>query len=152
MNSGDGLQEVRRPRGSFPKESPDLLLSCSKWVVVLVAVCSLHADVGSQTAPSARAITLFEGARLIIGDGSVPIESSAFIVENDRFTRIGTKGRLAAPAGARQVDLTGKTVMPALVDAHVHLGYRKGLSFTADNYTRDNLLDTLDRFAYCGIA
>jgi len=119
---------------------------------VLVAVCSLHADVGSQTAPSARAITLFEGARLIVGDGSVPIESSAFIVENDRFTRIGTKGRLAAPAGARQVDLTGKTVMPALVDAHVHLGYRKGLSFTADNYTRDNLLDTLDRFAYCGIA
>jgi len=42
--------------------------------------------------------------------------------------------------------------MPALVDAHVHLGYRKGLSFSADNYTRDTLLDTLDRFAYCGVA
>jgi len=43
-------------------------------------------------------------------------------------------------------------VIPALIDAHVHLGYRKGLSFTADNYTRDNLLDILDRFAYHGIA
>ena len=42
--------------------------------------------------------------------------------------------------------------MPALIDAHVHLGYRKGLSFSAENYTRDNLLDTLDRFAYCGVA
>jgi imidazolonepropionase-like amidohydrolase len=59
---------------------------------------------------------------------------------------------LPAPAGARRIDLTGKTVMPALIDAHVHLGYRRGLSFTAENYTRETILDTLDRFAYCGVA
>ena len=121
--------------------------------VLLVAVCSLQA--GNQTARTLRtggAITVFEGARLIVGDGSTPIENSAFLVENDRFTRIGRRGRLPAPAGAQHVDLTGKTVMPALVDDHMHLGYRKGLSFTADNYTRDNLLDILDRFAYYGIA
>jgi imidazolonepropionase-like amidohydrolase len=59
---------------------------------------------------------------------------------------------VTAPAGATRVDLAGKTVIPALVDAHVHLGYRKGLSFTADNYTRENLLDILDRFAYFGVA
>jgi imidazolonepropionase-like amidohydrolase len=126
------------------KEFPDLLVSCSKWAALLVAVWSLQ--------PPAAGTTLFEGARLIVGDGSPPIESSAFIVENGRFTRIGRKGSVPAPTGAQRIDLTGKTVMPALVDAHVHLGYRKGLSFTADNYTRDNLLDTLDRFAYCGIA
>ncbi len=145
----------------FQKESPDLLISCSKWAVSLVAVCSLHVAASSpeglryersQAAPSAAAITVFEGARLIVGDGSAPIEGSAFIVENGRFTRIGEKGSVPAPAGARRIDLTGKTVMPALVDAHVHLGYRKGLSFAADNYTRENLLDTLDRFAFCGIA
>jgi imidazolonepropionase-like amidohydrolase len=34
----------------------------------------------------------------------------------------------------------------------VHLGYRKSLTFTADNYTRDTLQDTLDRFAYYGVA
>jgi imidazolonepropionase-like amidohydrolase len=99
-----------------------------------------------------NAVTIFEGARLIAGDGGAPIDGSAFIVEDDRITRVGRKGQLAAPAGARRVDLTGKTVMPALVDAHVHLGYRKGLSFSAENYTRENLLDTLDRFAYCGVA
>jgi len=102
--------------------------------------------------PSAASPTLFEGARLIVGDGSAPIDNSAFIVEHNRFTQIGRKGRLKAPAGARRVDLTGKTVIPALVDAHVHLGYRKGMSFSAENYTRDNLLETLDRFAYCGVA
>ena len=41
-------------------------------------------------------------------------------------------------------------MIPALVDAHVHMGYRKGLSFGQDNYTRENLLDTLNRFAYFG--
>ena len=96
--------------------------------------------------------TLFEGARLIVGDGTPPIENSAFIIQSNRFTRIGRKGDLPAPAGARRIDLTGKTVMPALIDAHVHLGYRKGLSFSADNYTRATILDTLDRFAYCGVA
>ena len=102
--------------------------------------------------PDAGAVTVFEGARLIIGDGSAPIEDAVFLVQNTRFTRVGSKGRLQAPADAHRVDLSGKTVMPALVDDHVHLGYRNGLSFTADNYTRENLIDTLDRFAYYGVA
>ena len=119
-------------------------------VVLLLAVCSWGA--GNQTRPSARAITAFEGARLIVGDGSPPIENSVFLVENNRFTRIGSKGRLQTPVGARRVDLGGKTVIPALIDDHVHLGYRRGLRFTADNYTRETLLDTLDRFAYYGVA
>jgi imidazolonepropionase-like amidohydrolase len=119
-----------------------LIISTQRWAAFLVAVWLL------QPSPPG---TLFEGARLIVGDGSAPIESSAFVVQNSRIARIGRNGDLAAP-GARRIDLTGKTVMPALIDAHVHLGYRKGLSFSAENYTRDNLLDTLDRFAYCGVA
>jgi imidazolonepropionase-like amidohydrolase len=118
--------------------------------VVVAAVGSL--SVIAQSPRGSGAITIFEGARLIVGDGSRPIERSAFLVENDRFTRVGAMGRLQAPRGARRVDLSGKTVMPALVDAHVHLGYRNGLTFTADNYTRENLLDELDRFAYYGVA
>jgi imidazolonepropionase-like amidohydrolase len=97
-------------------------------------------------------VTLFEGARLVVGDGSPPIENSAFIVQNSHLTRIGRKGDVPVPPGARRIALTGKTVMPALIDAHVHLGYRKGLSFSAENYTRETILDTLDRFAYCGVA
>jgi len=118
--------------------------------VVVAAVGTLSAI--AQPPRALGAITVFEGARLIVGDGSRPIESSAFLVDHDRITRIGAKGDLQAPRGARRVDLSGKTVMPALVDAHVHLGYRNGLTFTADNYTRENLLDELDRFAYYGVA
>jgi imidazolonepropionase-like amidohydrolase len=127
-------------------------LRAMMWVagVLVVAMSSLHALAQPRRTPNA--ITLFEGARLIVGDGSRPIENSAFLVENDRFTRIGANGRVQAPPGARRVDLSGKTVIPALVDAHVHMGYRKGVTFTAANYTRDNLFDELDRFAYYGVA
>jgi imidazolonepropionase-like amidohydrolase len=100
------------------------------------------------------AAMLFEGARLIVGDGSAPIENSAFLVENNKFTRIGKKGALEAPAGATRVDLSGKTVMPALVDAHTHLGWAviKTGKIDADTYTRENLVDHLRRYAYYGIA
>src|SRR5258708_7134442 len=96
-------------------------------------------------------VTLFEGARLITGDGGV-IADSAFIVADNEFRQVGRKGEVALPQGATRVDLTSKTVMPALVDAHVHMGYRKGLDFSQNNYTRENLTDILDRFAYYGVA
>ena len=102
-------------------------------------------------APAASS-TIFEGARLIAGDGRAPIANAAFVVENGRFTQVGTKGVVHAPVDARRVDLSGKTVMPAIVDAHVHLGYRRGLTFGSDNYTRDTLLDELDRFSFYGVA
>ena len=83
---------------------------------------------------------VFEGARLIAGDGSAAIEDSAFIVQNGRFTTVGRKGQLKVPAGAARVDLTGKTVMPAIMDAHKHMAV-----------TRDALVDQLQHFAYYGI-
>src|SRR6266567_5072136 len=99
----------------------------------------------------AQAQTLFEGARLITGDGGV-IENSAFLVTGNRISQAGRKGEVPLPSGGKRVDLTGKTVMPALIDAHVHMGYRKGLDFSTNNYTRENLSDILERFAYYGVA
>ena len=98
-----------------------------------------------------RAQTLFEGARLITGEGGV-IENSAFVVTGNRISQVGRKGEVPVPSNGTRVNLTGKTVMPALVDAHVHMGYRKGLDFSTNNYTRENLSDILDRFAYYGVA
>jgi len=100
-----------------------------------------------QTAGDRDGSTIFEGARLITGDGRPVIEDSTFVIAKGTFIAVGQKGQVKTAAGARRVSLTGKTVMPAIVDGHVHLGYRKGLTFSADNYTRETLLDTLDRFA-----
>ena len=94
---------------------------------------------GATQAPQATGVTIFEGARLITGDGAAPIENSAFIVANNRFTQVGRRGQVNVPAGAARVDLTGKTVMPAIVDAHTHMPV-----------TRDALVESLQRKAYYG--
>ncbi len=117
----------------------------SRWSLFAVIAASLGWLLGvSPSHAQAPRVTIYEGARLLTGDG-VMIEDSAFIVANDRFVGVGRRGQLPPPPGATRVDLSGKTVMPALVDDHVHMGYRKGTSFTAYNYTRENLTDMLDR-------
>ena len=69
-------------------------------------------------------------------------------------SKVGRKGEVEAPSGAARVDLTGKTVMPAIVDAHGHLGFldqNTGLLSKA-NFTRENYIDHLERYAYHGVA
>ena len=105
-----------------------------------------------QSPPQPETVTLYEGARLITGDGGSPIENSAFLVERGRFVRVGRRAEVQAPPAAARVDLTGKTVIPALVDGHSHIGYMKHLTSGAANYTRENILDHMRRFAYYGVA
>ena len=118
-------------------------------VSILVFTAAAAASGLAQRAPRA---TVYEGARLIDGNGGAVIDNSVFVVADGRFTQVGRSGEVRAPADAALVDLSGKTVMPALVDAHAHLGYRKGTTFTADNFTRDNIVDQLNHFAYWGIS
>lgn len=121
-----------------------------------VLAFAVAAGLGSACAPQAAqpAATLFTGARIITGDQRPPIASGDLLVEGNRITRVGAAGTITAPSGATVVDLRGKTVMPALIDGHSHLGYtdvRSG-STSSSNYTRDNLLDHLRRYAYYGIS
>ncbi len=124
-----------------------------KMLHILVALLNLlMAGIASAENEVPDVITAFEGARLITGTDNPPIEHSVFMVVNGTITAVGRQGTLMIPPSAVRVDLTGKTVMPALVDDHVHMGYRKGNSFSAGNYTAENLLDILDRFAFFGVA
>ena len=97
------------------------------------------------------AAVVYEGGRLIIGDGRAAIENGSFVVQNGRVTAIGPKDGVTAPAGAARVDLTGKTVMPGLINVHVHIGYEGYTSWGAENYTAQNVLDHLQREAFYGV-
>jgi imidazolonepropionase-like amidohydrolase len=122
-----------------------IVLSC-----IFFAACSpqMHGQVGTSS------VTIFEGARLITGDGTAPIENSAFIVEGNVFSRVGRRGQIQIPPGARRVDLTGKTVIPAKVDLHGHIGYQHDFDGTMakEYFTRENLVDHLQRLAYYGVS
>ena len=118
---------------------------------VMAAACLLFAVASVQTQTPGR-VTVFEGARLITGDGSAPIENAVFIMENNLFTAVGRQGQLQIPAGATRVNLAGKTVMPAKVDLHGHLGYEDVVAGTTSkaNFNRANLIEHLERYAYMG--
>jgi imidazolonepropionase-like amidohydrolase len=126
-------------------------MSCLLFVACLLLALGSPSEVRSQ-ASGTTGVTVFEGARLIRGDGGAPIENSAFIVENSRFTRVGRRGDLRVPAAAR-VDLTGKTVMPTMVDLHGHIGFQNVAEGTMskETFTRENLIDHLQRLAYAGV-
>ena len=98
---------------------------------------SACADAPEAVNPDA---VVFEGARVIVGDGGV-IEDAVFVVEDGRFSAVGAAGEVEAPAGATRMDLSGKTVMPAIVNAHIHLA--------SDRETRT---DQLQHYAYYGQA
>jgi imidazolonepropionase-like amidohydrolase len=119
------------------------------WLVLIA--CVLAAPF-IRPAHAQSSATVYEGARLITGDGAV-IENAAFVVENGRFTRAGRRGDVQVPAGAAHVDLTGKTVMPTLVDLHGHFGFQNipAGTMSKETFTRENLIDHLQRLAFSGV-
>ena len=123
-----------------------------------LAMCAMAINgCGPQAETRAGAttgVTVYEGARLIRGDGGAPIEDSVFVVDHDKISAVGAAGTVTVPDGAARVNLVGKTVMPALVDAHGHLGFLDMVNGTMSkaNFTRDNYIDHLQRYAYHGVA
>jgi imidazolonepropionase-like amidohydrolase len=94
----------------------------------------------SASSSAQNATTVFEGARVIVGDGRV-IDNAAIVVNAGKITQVGPAANVKAPAGATRVSLTGKTVMPTIVDTHVHT-----------SQTREALMQDLQRRAYYGVS
>ena len=96
--------------------------------------------------------TIYQGATLIRGDGTPAIEDSAFIVRNGTITRAGHAEDVKAPAGAVRVDLSGKTVIPTLIDIHTHTGFQKGATYIPQNYGRETIIGDLNRALWFGVS
>ncbi len=116
------------------------------WCLALGLLTACSEQPGQAPEPAAGAsaagagVTVFTGARLLVGDGNV-IENATFTVGPDNlFGLVGPTAAVTVPAGATTVDLTGATVMPAIVDTHVHLS-RDRAALTTD----------LKRRAYFGV-
>lgn len=120
-------------------------------VRMLIAASVLLVGAGAAANAQSAAVTVFEGARLINGDASV-IDDSAIVVEGSWIIAVSRRTDVQVPSGAARVNLAGKTVIPALVDAHSHIGYMRNLSSGPQNYTHANILDHMRKFAYFGVA
>ncbi|MBB96155.1 MAG: hypothetical protein CML68_16385 [Rhodobacteraceae bacterium] len=66
---------------------------------------------------------LIRADRVIDGVADKPVDHGAVLVEGDRILAVGRAADLGAPDGATMIDAPGATLMPGLIDAHVHLAY-----------------------------
>jgi len=61
------------------------------------------------------------GARLIDGNGGKPIESGALLIEGDSVSAVGSQSEVQAPPDAEVIDVSKYTIMPGMIDLHVHI-------------------------------
>ena len=108
--------------------------------LAVAAVAALGFLNSCATQPPAEPVTVYDGARLIVGDGSV-IDNATLLVAGDKIWRVGRAGDVQVPPQVERVNLAGKTVMPMIVDTHVHL-----------SAGRDALVRDLRRRAYYGVS
>ena len=103
-------------------------------------------DAIAQQSESLNEVVI-KNVRIIIGDGSF-IESGSLQFEDGVITQVS--GDQIEPPGALIIDAEGKTVMPALIDGHSHLGYQGRKDWGSHNYGLTNLIDNLEQYAYYG--
>ncbi len=85
-------------------------------LTAFVVTCLMAAtDVGAQ-------VTVLEHATLIDGTGAQPRQDITLILENGRIRDLGPSPSLRPPAGAQVIDVTGKFIVPGIINAHGHVG------------------------------
>ena len=106
--------------------------------VVLFANCGGDANV-----------VAFVGARIIDGTGAGATDDAVIVVREGRIEAVGPTGSVDIPGGAERVDLTGRTIIPGLINAHGHVGDTRGLE--SGHYSEANVLRQLALYARYGI-
>lgn len=94
-------------------------------------------------------IKAFVGGTIIDGTGMLPIQNGSVIVSDGIVTAIGFQGDVAIPKGATIIDLTGKFIMPGLINTHGHIGGTEGLD--GGKYSKANVVRDLALNARYGV-
>ena len=87
-------------------------------LAIIAAAFFVNVVISSQQPSQTLALV---GARVIDGTGAAPIPNATVLVTDGRITRVGPAASLTVPSGAARVDVSGKTIIPGLVNAHGHL-------------------------------
>ncbi len=97
-----------------------------KFFLVAALLMTLTSSVAvSQNQPARQAANqrplVVRGGLLIDGTGAAPVANSVIVIANGTIQSVGREGSVTIPANATVIDATGKTIIPGLIDSHVHL-------------------------------
>src|SRR6476660_2242157 len=98
-----------------------------------------------STSSIGQAVTVIKGVTLIDGTGSSAKQNVNLVIKEDKIDAI-LPANAALPANAETSNLSGKFIIPALINGHCHLGLLKGDNSSPNNYTRENILRHLEKY------
>jgi imidazolonepropionase-like amidohydrolase len=118
---------------------------------ILAAAGAIAASITSVTVPAQApgGVKAFTGARVIDGTDRAPIANATIVVKDGRIVAVGPAANVTVPAGATRVALTGKTVIPGIINAHGHVGNTVGLQ--QGHYSAENVMRDLKLYADYGV-
>jgi len=118
---------------------------------ITIGIAALLFVSGPVSAKAATDTVVLRHFTMIDGTGAPPVRDAALVMKDGRIDWVGRSSRLRAPKGVAVEDLTGKFVMPGIIDNHVHIGQTHGLDQKAAYYTADNIRSQLRLYAAYGV-
>lgn len=88
---------------------------------LLVGLLVIPAWAGQREPKEKPKSLVITKARLIDGTGAPPLQDAVIVISGDEFEAVGEAGKVAIPKNAEIIDVSGKTVIPGLIDAHMHM-------------------------------
>ena len=116
---------------------------------IALAASLVFATLIPVPAQSPGGVKAFTGARVIDGTDRMPIDNATIVVRGGKIVAVGPGASVTVPAGAERIALTGKHVIPGLVNAHGHVGNTVGME--QGKYSADNVLRDLRTYAAYGV-
>ena len=101
--------------------------------------------------PAMAETTVLKNVTVIDGTGAAPQANSAIVMTDGKIAYVGPVSGLKVPAGATVKDLSGKFVMPGIIDSHVHVGMMHDVTQDFKYYTRENVEADLKQYAAYGV-
>ena len=124
-----------------------------RQLAVLFGLTVMAVACGGEPAPEPVAMTpglqAFVGGRIIDGTGTAAIENGVLVVRDGRIEAVGTSDSVTVPADAEQIDVSGRTLMPGMVNAHGHVNNIDGLDQV--DYTEAQVERQLGLYARYGV-
>jgi imidazolonepropionase-like amidohydrolase len=126
----------------------EYLNAMNKGIVLSLLAFYLYAC-APQEKEAEAVYTAFVGATIIDGSGEDPIVNGVLLFQNKKITAVGTKEQITIPEQAEIVDVSGKTIIPGLINGHGHVGEVKGIE--GGHYSTANLMENLSIYARYGV-
>src|SRR5262249_159879 len=115
--------------------------------VTLTVLLAFAFQASPGQAPNGSSVMALTGARISDGTGRTPLQQGTIIVNKGLIEAVGAAARVKIAPGAARVDLSGKTIIPGLINSHAHLNVQQGAKLPV----REDLIRRLKTYAMYGV-